>query len=96
MILDLEHTPEVPETITNEIDTVEYYRRMEAEYAPNDEDDDYMRALKDKIWSLPEHKRRIFLLWIDTGSYSEVARLMKCSAPTISKYVARLREEIGL
>lgn len=72
------------------------WEKIEDEYRPNADDDDRLREVKEKIFSLPEPKRKVLLLWIDSQSFSEVARRMNCSSPTVSKYINKIREEIGI
>ncbi len=76
--------------------TNDEYTLIENDYRPLFEDEENIRNIKDAIWSLPEHKRRIFLLYTELGSYSAVARELNCSSPTVAKYIKELKEEMGL
>lgn len=70
------------------------FEKIKLDYIPTEEDDDFMRKLKEKIFSLSEVEQRILLLWVDTGSYSEVARQLNCSAPTVRKYLTPIIDKI--
>lgn len=69
---------------------------FEIEYAPNSEDTDQILEIKLKIQSLPEHQKRIFLMYVDMGSYSAVARELNCSAPTVAKYIKQIIKDLDI
>lgn len=77
-------------------DEEEILTKLMSEYTPNDNDTDESLRIKEKIWSMPESKRRIFLMWVDCGNFSEVARQLNCSPPTIGKYIKKVIEEYKL
>lgn len=70
------------------------YEDVETWYKVTPEDDDDMYTLKSKVFALTEPEKRILLLYTELGSYSEVARMMNCSAPTVKKYVDIIREKL--
>ena len=73
----------------------ERYEVYEADYlADSPEDDDTMRALRERIRDLPLPERRIFIMYTEFGTYSEVAKVLKCSVPTVSKKIREIREKI--
>lgn len=72
------------------------YFDIENEYKPSTltDDNDYINTIKKIVMNLPITERRIFILYTDSGSYSEVARQMKCSSPTVKKYVNDIKQKI--
>lgn len=62
---------------------------------PAAEDDDRLRTIKERIFlRLTEAERRIFLMWVEKGSYAAVARLFKSSPPTVRKRIAEIMEKL--
>ena len=73
----------------------EKYEEYEGDYlADNPNDDDRMRALRERIRNLPLPERKIFIMYTELGTYSEVAKILKCSVPTVSKKIREIREKI--
>lgn len=73
----------------------EKYEEYEGDYlADNPNDDDTMRALRERIRNLPLPERKIFIMYTELGTYSEVAKILKCSVPTVSKKIREIREKI--
>lgn len=70
------------------------FNALKLEYGKTMDDDDFMFAIKDAIYNLTEAEQRIFLLYVDTESYSEVARQLHCSAPTAKTYITKVRDKI--
>lgn len=58
------------------------------------DDDDYMARVRDAINSLPLAEKRMFVMYTEFGTYSEVAKQLKCSVPTISKHIKKIRKKI--
>ena len=73
----------------------EKYEEYEGDYlADKPNDDDTMRALRERIRNLPLPERKIFIMYTELGTYSEVAKILKCSVPTVSKKIREIREKI--
>ena len=71
------------------------YKKIINDYLPTEEDDDYMLSLKNKVLQdLTEPEKRVFLLYAELGSYSAVGRQLKCSPPTVRKYIDIIREKL--
>lgn len=74
---------------------LEKYEEYEGDYlADSPEDDDTMRALRARIRNLPLPERKIFIMYTELGTYSEVAKILKCSVPTVSKKIREIREKL--
>ena len=69
------------------------FSRIEEEYKPNLEDTDEMLAVKEKLFNLTEAERRIFMVYLDEGTYSGVAKFFGCSPPTAKKFIKRIIEK---
>lgn len=68
---------------------------MSSEYIEfNIEDDDCIRSIKETLRALPLPDRTIYTIWLEEGTYSEVAKQLRCSVPTISKKVRAISERI--
>lgn len=70
------------------------YALLKEDYLPNENDDDLTLSIKRKIQKLTEPEKRIFLLYAELGAYSKVAKIMKCSSPTVHKYIDIIREKL--
>lgn len=66
----------------------------EEEYRPTMEDDDRMYKLKMAIRSLRPVERKIFLTYVESGTYSETARTFHVSVPTAKRYIIEIKERI--
>lgn len=62
------------------------------DYSP--EDDDCTMGIKDAIRGLSLPERRIYLMWMEEGTYTEVAKSLRCSVPTVSKKVRAIKDKI--
>lgn len=80
--------------MSNETEEKVDYKKIEQYYLPTEEDDDFMLELKNKVYSLTEPEKRVFLLYTELGSYSAVGRELNCSAPTVKKYIDLIRDKI--
>lgn len=69
------------------------FSRIEDEYRPNMDDDDRMLAIKEKFFLLTEPERRIFMVFLDEGTYSGVAKFFGVSNPTAKKYIRRILQK---
>lgn len=58
------------------------------------QDDDRMRELKDRVRSLPEGQKRILYLYLDLGTYTDVAKLLKCSPSSVRKTIKKVRRKL--
>jgi hypothetical protein len=58
------------------------------------EDDDEMLAYKTAMLKLPDVKLKIWLLYVDLGTYTGLARFLKNSPPTAKKVVSEIRNMI--
>lgn len=70
------------------------FSRIEQEYFPTLEDDDRMLEIKNKLFKLTEAERRIFLIYLDEGTYTGVAKFFGCSAPTAKKKIKNIIEKL--
>ena len=71
------------------------YEEYEGDYLTDSPaDDDNMRELRERIRNLPLPERRIFIMYTELGTYSEVAAILKCSVPTVSKKIREIREKL--
>jgi DNA-directed RNA polymerase specialized sigma24 family protein len=65
------------------------------EYEFNEwEDDDRMKTIKDALQSLRPVERKIFLTYVESGTYSETARTFKVSVPTAKKYLVEIKNKL--
>ena len=60
------------------------------------EDDDCLRAVKKRLSGLPMAERSLFLMFLEEGTYSAVARKLRCSVPTVSKKIRAIKKKIKL
>ena len=71
------------------------FAAIETEYYPTLEDDDTMQAIKAKLFSrLNEGERRVFLMYMDFGTYAGVAKLFGVSPPTAKKAIKKIIEKL--
>ena len=66
----------------------------EKEYGITMEDDDRMYKIKDAIQALRPVERKIFLTYVESGTYSETARQFKVSVPTAKRYIVEIKNKI--
>ena len=72
------------------------YEEYEGEYITvSSEDDDCLRAIKDSIRDLPMAERMIMVMYVEAGTYSEVAKHLRCSVPTVSKRIKAIKAKLG-
>lgn len=73
------------------------YEDYEGDYLViSSEDDDCLRAIRERIAELPMAERRIMVMYIEAGTYSAVAKQLKCSVPTVSKKIRGIKKKIKL
>jgi len=71
------------------------FNKWAFEYLPNDlEDDDLMFSIKDAINSLNTIQRKIWLTYVELGSYAAVGRAYGVSRPTARKYLLEIKQKI--
>lgn len=70
------------------------FNRIEQEYQPTLEDDDRMLGIKEKLFKLTEAERRIFLIYLDEGTYTGVAKFFGVSPPTSKKKIKNIIEKL--
>ena len=70
------------------------FEQLYSEYEITPLDDDEMVFYKTALKSLPEAERRIFTLYMELGTYTSVARLLKSSPPTAKKVIDNIRKKI--
>ena len=66
----------------------------EREYEVTIEDDDRMYTLKTAIQGLRPVERKIFLTYVESGTYSETARQFNVSVPTAKRYIVEIKNKI--
>lgn len=71
------------------------YEKWKGEYLPNDmEDDDKMLHIKEAVDSLNSIQKKIFLTYVELGSYAATAREFKVCASTAKKYIKQIKSLI--
>lgn len=71
------------------------YKKIEAEYLPNAEDDDLMRELKEAVFNeLTEPERKLLILYAELGSFAAVSRLLRSSPPTAKRVITEIIDKI--
>ena len=66
----------------------------EKDYGITIDDDDMMYRLKSAIQALRPVERKIFLTYVESGTYSETARQFNVSVPTAKRYVVEVKNKI--
>ena len=65
------------------------------EYEFNEwDDDDRMKRIKDALQSLKPVERKIFLTYVESGTYSETARQYNVSVPTAKRYLIEIKNKL--
>lgn len=69
---------------------------IEEEYMlHNDWEDDEMYATKEALkHALTPYQRKIYITYLEAGTYTETAELFKVSTPTAKNYIDRLTEKL--
>lgn len=71
------------------------YDKWRDEYLPNDmEDDDKMSHIKEVVDSLNSIQKKIFLTYVELGSYAATAREFGVCTQTAKRYIKRIKEII--
>ena len=72
------------------------YDEIEREYlTPRDEDDDRIREIRERLKTrLTLAERKIMIYYMELGTYTEVAKILHCSVPTVSKKIREIREKL--
>lgn len=64
---------------------------IEEEYTEHLEtDDDEMYLIKEAIKSLTPLQRKIYITYLECGTYTATAKAFKVSTPTVQKYIRKL------
>ena len=67
------------------------FKSIALDYIPNADDDDLLLELKTAIQTeLTEPERRIFLAYLELGSYAAVAREFGVCSVTAKKYIKQI------
>lgn len=70
-------------------------RELEAEYMEHlDTDNDEMYHIKEAIRKLTPLQRKIYVTYLECGTYTDTAKAFKVAVPTVKKYLTRLTERI--
>lgn len=65
------------------------------EYTPNIlEDEEHMYLMKKAIMELPLAEKNIMLMYLEFGTYVDVARVLRVSTPTCKKRIVEIIEKI--
>lgn len=73
----------------------ERYEDYEGDYITlTGEDDDCMNAVRETIRGLPLPERKIFIMYVEEGTYSGVAKILNCSVPTVSAKIKAIQAKI--
>lgn len=64
------------------------------DYALTMEDDDRMAKIKEAVFALNSIQRKIFLTYVEIGTYAGTAKEYGVSVPTIKKYLKKIKENI--
>lgn len=71
---------------------MESYKLIEADYRCCDNDDDTLRTLKEAMGYLNAAQRKIWLTYVELGSYAAVAREYNVSLPTAKSYIMEVKK----
>lgn len=58
------------------------------------EDDDEMRLIREALKRLTPVQRKIFLVYVETGTYTQTAKEFKVSTPTVKTYINNIKDKI--
>lgn len=61
---------------------------------PTINDDDTLYQIKCNIQQLREPERLIFVQYLETGTYAEIARLYNVSKPTAKTYIEKIKNKL--
>lgn len=68
---------------------------IEEEYMEHlDEDDDELYWAKEAIRKMAKLQRKIYVTYLECGTYTGTAKVFKVSVPTVKKYINNLTTEI--
>ena len=72
------------------------YDEIEREYlTPKYDDDDRIREIRERMRTrLTLAERKIMIYYMELGTYTEVAKILHCSVPTVSKKIREIREKL--
>lgn len=70
-------------------------KMIEQEYLEHlDSDNDELYWTKEALKTLTPVQRKIYITWLEQGTYSETAEVFGVSLPTVQKYVKNLTNKI--
>ena len=68
---------------------------IEEEYLEHlDSDSDELYWMKEGLKTLTPVQRKIYITWLEAGTYADAARVFGVSKPTLQKYVKNLTNKI--
>lgn len=71
------------------------FNKIEEEYLPSMEDNDLIREIKEDFFNiLTEGERRILILYMEFGTYAQVAKFLGVSSPTAKKAVEAIKYKL--
>lgn len=72
------------------------YEDIEREYlTPKYDDDDRIREIRERMRTrLTLAERKIMIYYMELGTYTEVAKILHCSVPTVSKKIREIKAKI--
>lgn len=70
------------------------YELISKDYIINDNDDDTIRTIKEAIAKLTPAERKIWLTYVEFGTYSDTAREYSVSAPTAKTKILEIKNKI--
>ena len=74
------------------MDKIEIY---EDEYiTPTEMDDDEMVLIKEALKTLTPVQRKIYLTYVESGTYSDTAKQFGVSIPTVKGYLKKITDKI--
>jgi len=76
---------------------MENFEKWAEEYLPNDMvDDDLMLRIKEAVQRLNTIQKKIFLTYVELGSYAATGREFGVSTPTAKKYINEIKSKLKI
>lgn len=76
---------------------MENFEKWAEEYLPNDMvDDDLMLGIKEAVQRLNTIQKKIFLTYVELGSYAATGREFGVSTPTAKKYINEIKSKLKI
>lgn len=70
------------------------YDLIQKDYTTNENDDDTLRNIKEAIDRLTPAEKKIWLTYVEYGTYSDTAREYSVSAPTAKTKILAIKNKI--